>query len=625
MIVANQLSPRTHRALAPRWARPSRLLWILVGAISIACSLSSPSVAAPDDDPVEIAEARARTQVPRDVVMARAAVDAARHLLDEGRTAEADVQIQIALAHDPASVHAHLLRASRVGLDPGAALEAYRAVGRAAIQGFPNQLVLALNILLLTLWAISLGVVGTAGAIVFRYVRHVHHSLQESLKRRVGGSAAPLVAGFLLFVPLLWGVGLLPTLVFFILWFGHIMRRQERALAHGLVAVGAVLWVAHFWGPGPLAEPGPDHEPFRVAAALEAAAGSGYEDPMDFEEPAGYVDWARGMAAKRAGDLAAAEESLRQAANTLPRESGAAIDLANVQFARGDLNAAREAYERVIARSPGSAEAHYNLSQVLTEQLDLIRADQAMQEAMRLDYERITDFGDGPAVTLVRPAIDVLPSNWPFWLATLRGQGVSGHLSLPPGLGIVSPGGKIAFMPLGLLAMWLLGTLAGQWLQRTVTTYACESCGAIVCRRCLVRLDGAAYCADCGNTLSADCSAEYSKALLERYFRRRYTPRSILTTVVRWLLPGWAEVANWPIGRSIVVLTFASAALLAISLPELPVSGNPHGTAPALPQGLLIVAAVVMYAMSRLLTWRWQRAGADRELLDEDYASNAAA
>ena len=578
MVAAKQLRSRTPRRPTPG-IRTHPLLWMLA-LIAVLAAVPDVADAGAASDPVQIAQDRASAQIPRNVVLARAAVEAARQFLDDGQGGLADEQIAAALAHDPANVHAHLLRVGRAGFDPGAAIAAFRAVGRAAVQGFPNQLMLALNIFLLTIWAISLGVIGTAGAVVFRYVRHVHHSLQESLKRRVGGSAAPLVAGFVLFVPLLWGVGLLPTLVFFILWFGHIMRRQERVLAHGLVAVGAVLWVAHFWGPGPLAQPGNEHEPFRVAAALEAGGSVGYEDQLDFEEPAGYADWARGLAAKRTGNLPAAEASLRKAMNELPHEPGAAIDLANVLFARGDLAGARQTYERILATEPDVAAAHYNLSQVLTEQLDLIRADHAMQEAMRLDYENITTFADGPAVALVRPAIDVFPSNWPFWSATLMGRGVSGELPLPPGLGIVSPGGKIAFMPLGLLAMWLLGTLAGQWLQRTVTTYACESCGAIVCRRCLVRLEGGAYCTDCGNTLSADCSAEYSKALLERYFRRRYTPRSILTSVVRWLLPGWAEVSNWPTGRSVVVLTFSSAALLALSLPELPVSGNPHGAAP---------------------------------------------
>ena len=54
-------------------------------------------------------------------------------------------------------------------------------------------------------------------------------------------------------------------------------------------------------------------------------------------------------------------------------------------------------------------------------------------------------------------------------------------------------------------------TVPGNWQARQVKTYSCRSCGVIVCRRCLVRLEGRPYCRDCGQTLSADCSAQYSR------------------------------------------------------------------------------------------------------------------
>jgi tetratricopeptide (TPR) repeat protein len=377
-----------------------------------------------------------------------------------------------------------------------------------------------------------------------------------------------------------------------------------------------VLWVTHYLSPGPLGAPGEGHAPFRVAMAFETGGTAGYQDKLDVAEPRGYSDWARGMWAKRTGQYEEAERSLRAAVQEMPKNADLLVDLGNVQFLRGQHREAKASYTAALDKNSRLAAAHYNLSQVLTEELDLLGADASIQTALALDPGRISDFSEGPAKSLRRGAIDRLPGVAPFWWATLFGRGMTESIPLPAGLRLLSPGGRIGLMPLGLIIIAVLGFLAGQWLKRSVKTHSCRSCGTIVCRRCLIRVEGEPYCLDCGNTLSADCSTEYSKALLERYFRKRYTPRSVLARVVRWLLPGWAEASSWPVARSMVVLSFTGCALLTVSLPGPPVSPDPAETALRLPGLIVWTLAFVLYGMAHLAAWRWR--GEDDTRFDED-------
>jgi len=594
----------------------------LVDPAGVARAAEAPEITPPATTPLTARAGRELLQCPRDLAAGRSSLQSALNLARQGELARSSELIDEALAYDPRNPHVHLVRALRDRDRPGAAWESLQDAARASVAGFPNQLSLSLNVFLIILWSVCLGIIGTAGAVVFRYVRHVHHSLRETLAGKAGG-AAPFAAALVLLAPLLWGVGLVATLVFFLLWFSPILRASERKLVFPLAGVGIALWITHFVSPGPLAPPGDGHAPFRVAMAFETGGTPGYYDDLDVSEPDGYAAWARGMWAKRAGRYEEAEKELREALTELPKSTALLVDLGNTQFLRGELRAAKKSYSAALERNDDCAEAHYNLAQVLTQELDLLGADAAVETALRLNPGRISEFDDGPAKTLRSAAIDMLPGVAPFWISTLLGEGLTGSIPLPAGLKLLSPGGRIGFMPIGLGAVVVLGLLAAQWLKRSVKTHSCRSCGMIVCRRCLIRVDGEPYCHDCGNTLSADCSTEYSKALLERYFRKRYTPRSVLARVVRWFLPGWAEVSSWPVVRSSFVLSLTGCALLTVSLPGPPISPDPAGASIPFPGLVVWGVAGLLYAIAHLATWRW-RGDEDTKVDEEEEPRRAA-
>jgi Tfp pilus assembly protein PilF len=571
---------------------------VVVG-LGLAAAHASP----PDDDPRAARELR---QLPRSVPAAQAALRASELALANGDRDAAKSQLETALAHDPLNPVAHFAAARRSLASPAVAWHALWQGIQAAFTGFPNQLASSLNLYLFVFWSIVLGLVGTAGAIVFRYVRHVHHSLYEALSFRVGRNAT-VVAAALLLVPLMWGIGLIPTLAFFLLWFAPILRRTERVLVPLLAVASLVIYVTHELAPGPLAPPGPGHQPYRVALAMETGGSPGYSDDLDVVEPAGYVEWARGIIAKRSGDLVTAERELSRAASLLPHEYGVATDLGNVLFALGRPREAEQLYVEASKLEVTAPEPHYNRAQVLNERVDFVAADAAMKKATDLGYQKVSTFGATHGSDANHAVMDVLPRSERFWTAVLAAKGVDGRVALPAGLRILVPGGRTSFLPAGLIVAIVLGLVAGTWLRRSVRTFACVSCDRIVCRRCLVRIDGQPYCRDCGQTLSADSSAEFSRALVDRYFRPRFTPATIASGVVRAVLPGCADVNTWPVARSVLVFGLSGAALLIVSLRGALVESYPPTNLPVASDPLMWVVGCVIYLIARALAWRWRR------------------
>jgi tetratricopeptide (TPR) repeat protein len=591
--------------------------WVLIAVLALT-GLAAPVAPARaqdnagETDPVAAAMIeRAQLQAPRMVHQALAALEEAERAGNVGDDARAATLVDAAIAYDPGSVRARLAKARRART-PGELFSATAATFEAMRYGFPNQLLYSLNAFLILLWSVMLGLLGAGGAIVFRYARHVHHTLYESLQRRVGKHAA-LFATLLLFIPALWGTGLIPLVMFFLLWFRSIMRARERAVVYALGAVTLIFFGVHQFGVGPLHALDERHGPYRVAVAAETGATEGYRDALGVDEPEGYASWARGLVAKRRGNLELAQQELSAAVERLPRAFGALTTLGNVRYLRGDLDGALAAYDRAIELEPTAPEPHLNRAQVLTERVDFIGADAAMEQAMTHGYGRVSHFLEMHADVGGRVAMDALPQSADLWMLTLKGTGVHGRLPTPAGFTGLMPGGRLGLLPYLMGIMAALGIAAGRWLERSVKTHACTSCGRIICRRCLVRVEGNPYCLDCGQTLKADCSAEFSRALLERYFQKGFSVRTALSGTVRWLLPGWAEVSEWPVVRSVFVLSLCGAALLVVSTRALPVPGYPADATGLTSAPLSWAIGVVLYAIARLATWRWSSTRDDEE------------
>ena len=97
-----------------------------------------------------------------------------------------------------------------------------------------------------------------------------------------------------------------------------------------------------------------------------------------------------GLAEKRRGRYAQAEEFYRKAGQQDPRSSGSLSNLGNVYLARNQMSAAISSYQRAIDLDPDNAAYHYNLYRAYSHGTFFSsKADEAFQKARRLNPELV--------------------------------------------------------------------------------------------------------------------------------------------------------------------------------------------------------------------------------------------
>ncbi len=92
-----------------------------------------------------------------------------------------------------------------------------------------------------------------------------------------------------------------------------------------------------------------------------------------------------GLAAEAAEDAAAAEGHYRTALVRDEQHPGALLNLGNLLYQRGELEAALESYRRTLAVADGFPEAHYNLGNALDDLGQTDAAIGAFERALALD------------------------------------------------------------------------------------------------------------------------------------------------------------------------------------------------------------------------------------------------
>jgi Tfp pilus assembly protein PilF len=147
--------------------------------------------------------------------------------------------------------------------------------------------------------------------------------------------------------------------------------------------------------------------------ALFGGAGGLQSWVVDVGQSAGVLEGVpeqteRGIAAYNAGDRAAAERELREAARLYPRSALALLYLARISTDAGQPERAGEYLRTAVAREPGSAAAHRELGawylsrsrrtaasgvNADAARQDLARAEQAYSIALRLDPRDASTLG----------------------------------------------------------------------------------------------------------------------------------------------------------------------------------------------------------------------------------------
>ncbi|MFQ5803082.1 MAG: hypothetical protein ACE5JQ_09335 [Candidatus Methylomirabilales bacterium] len=355
------------------------------------------------------------------------------------------------------------------------------------------------NILASSLLAIPLGLLFVGLLLILRVTPLFKHDLAEWTRRRYSPATLALLPITLYFLPIIFGLGLLPAVLLCLLPLGIYMTGRERLLVGALVL--SLLLLPGGYG--------------LVATVLTSTSSPRFEALLQVEEGnrAGRIEaalrqWAEeaphdllprfylGRVHRTRGKLKQAGRSYSDAQALAPHEGAIWNNRGNLAFLAGDLPQAQSAYQKAIGLSPKLPQPHFNLSQVFTEQLLLEQAQQEYAQAMR----EMPSLGDrlqqAEAEDRKLVAVDAPLPAGQAWRQLL-------YLDTPsPEMAEFLWGERFLGVPLATLP-WVVG---GYLLAFGVTFWlrkqrrfarACQECGKAFCPRCQRVLGEVRLCTRC--------------------------------------------------------------------------------------------------------------------------------
>ena len=459
---------------------------------------------------------------------------------------------------DPTRVEPHLRRARALAGQRdlgGAALALREALHALPLDAVESARWLRLaqravhDVLLTALWV-------CVGVLALRTLPFVRHRLGARSTRSLPLSILVLspFAGLALASPT-WGtlaaaVALTP-----------LMRRSER----GVIAALCILAGAADLSLGRLAPQAMLLDASSTSAVL-ARANFARADPAlveSLKQTLGQSperDLVLGLQAARARDWSTARRYYSAAVQANPTWSMAYVDLANVFYAAGDHQRAASGYRTALTYPPESAHTHANLAQTYISLLQFDLADDEMNAATALQFERSLkqraawQRHEAPVFDILLPAetlrfvaraeVKARPERAQALLQTWRG---SGWEHLPR---------RIA--PWVMFATALV--LALPW-RLTKLAHACERCGRMCCPHCFgTDSDPSPLCARC-------IVSDPTRPKRARQLRRRTTDDTPAWAAswIASIFPGAADLLR---GRPVVALPtvlLASVALLGLT------------------------------------------------------------
>ena len=490
-----------------------------------------------------------------------------------GNTTEALRLLDAASSFDPDFPDAHFTTARILAFRaPDRAVNELSEAFRILAKSYPWQRHLLANAAtgLVFVWIVGLllAVVG----ITLRHLPHLFHVTQEVLGRRstaaVRGAAAAVTLS-----PLLWGLGVVSTAAVYtgLLSFRLSKRELVLVLLFLLSTMGLAAGVGFVapWAGAPTLE-GP-------SLLVDRAMSSGYDPDLagallawertDPQEP--LYPFALGTVARRTGDLDLAERQLTQAAVLAPKSAWILTNLGNVYFAREDYARARQTYEAAAQANPSAVEPHYNLAQVYTKQLMFTEASREQSTASGLAFDRVRDFSKWSAPQLNRTVMDADPPETQLWLLAKDRAAERGTSALAGNPFLIAVTRLSPPAPFGLVfvpGLFLIFTLVGQVLGRSLGTLHCSNCQKIICRRCVKRMQQRAFCDTCFRSVKDLKSTEFTRLLLTRQGRSAARRRTFGQAILTFLLPGGGQILRGAsLSGFVAILVMTAAATLVVS------------------------------------------------------------
>jgi tetratricopeptide (TPR) repeat protein len=491
--------------------------------------------------------------------LALALVEQGQEFLKKGDAGSAERDFRRAIELSPSLLAAHL---SVVQLAPrGRLRETFLVLSQGAhplFYNFENELLLATNVYLIlvaVLIALSLGI---QAALILSYITYLHHFLIERIPRFFPRLTRLITATVLMAVVLL----IRPPLSLFLLlgtasvWVW--LSKPERRLALFALAI-LVLAPVYLMLGSALFAPLDAQNPALVLSRAQSTEPDVFtvshvrtmiaRDPSDAD-----LLLTAGLLAKRSGQLNEAREDYQRHLAITPNSFRGHVNLGNIFFQEGQYDSAQGYYQKAIDLAPLSAAAHFNLSQAYLKKLDFHGAELEFNHSAKLDFhltERITSRTIKDSLLVV--ADEVLPLSH-LWNHVIKGY----HFESLPAVLIREIFGPELFLNpfvsvLILFAMLFL-RLAG---RRLFLTEHCHACGRPVCPQCRPP-DVPDLCPRCARKIEGTASPEMKETVLSAIATRRsrfFLLRNIFLSI---LLPGSGHIYLGRLGKGIGFLIGAS-------------------------------------------------------------------
>ncbi|MGB9715683.1 MAG: tetratricopeptide repeat protein [Thermodesulfovibrionales bacterium] len=269
------------------------------------------------------------------------------------------------------------------------------------------------------------------------------------------------------------------------------------------------------------------------------------------------------------------------------------INLANCYFAKGEIDIAKQFYERAIKIRP-LVSGLYNLSQVSRISLDLEKGEEYFLYAQRIDSDSVSKFQSIFGHSPNRFVIDeVIPTSdiWRYALHKEIKVTTFGLSTIPINI--------IPFVGLFFISLFYL--LNKHIKQRA---YKCRKCGTILCARCEKKIVWGNMCPECFKTLVKlhELDARERIARLQLVYEHQKKNRRLMN-FLSFLLPGFTQIYAGEILKGLLFLwifLFFSSLLMANSLF---MKENPYYSH-TLINWIYILFLMIIYFTSNIITRR---------------------
>jgi Tfp pilus assembly protein PilF len=452
------------------------------------------------------------------------------------------------------------------------------------------------------------GVTVLAFALVLRHGALLQHDLEESFGGR-GATTSSALYAVLLFLPLLTfqGWAWLP-LWWLVLLFVYLSRAEKLVCLAVLLSTLLIVPLARTLDARLLAA---DNPLFRASVlAIEGGPDQRAIDDLERSSQANPDDrdlvYLLALQYKKAGRYDDAASLYRDILKSAPTDPIALNNLANIEFARGEPQAAIARYKQGIESEPGpelAATYYYNLSLAHLQRFEYQPHQEARSQADRLspslvsEYENLWKYGETAAVVDLGLSQDQVFTKFAANRAGIARKNVVGTktASLTPSFG---PGDFVnrfaAFLAFGLVIT--LGIL--QWRGKRMFTMRCPKCGTPFCKRCHLGAATSGLCTQCYHLFvvrDGVSGPARNQKLLE--VQKEDERRERLFRILSLLSPGAGHVyaQNVAVGALLLLAWYGVLSFVLLAGRVVPVTEAPAALLPRWPLVLAGLALLVIY------------------------------